>query len=93
MERAWLAVLCNSLNSRFYIKNDIVVYHQKVFLMIYHLTLTPPTIFLRKNWQLPDLQKDWFAREVFTLGSIPLFSVVELLHLRAICHSVEVLSG
>ena len=78
MKRVCLAVLCISFNSKFYIKK-LLIYHQKMFLMVYHLISALPTILLSKNWQLPDSQKDLFASKSFSSGNVPLYSAVELL--------------
>ena len=82
MERVCLRVLCNSFNSKFYIKK-LHIYHQKVFLIIYHLTSALPTIFLKQKWATTWLTKgfvcQWvihirkclfiFCCEAFTLSS------------------------
>ena len=73
MERICLAVLCSSLNSKFYVKK-LHIYHQKIFLMVYHLTSALPTVLLSKNWQLPDSWKDLFASKSFSSGNVPLYS-------------------
>lgn len=92
MKRVSLAVLCISFNSKFYIKK-LHIYHQKMFLMVYHLISALPTILLSKNWQLPDSQKDLFASKSFSSGNVPLYSAVELLQRGAMHMVPEILSG
>ena len=92
MKRVSLAVLCISFNSKFYIKK-LHIYHQKMFLMVYHLISALPTILLSKNWQLPDSQKDLFASKSVSSGNVPLYSAVELLQRGAMHMVPEILSG